>query len=46
MSDPLVLAALGFVAMFALMALHVPIGVAMGVVGAAGFAVWSASSLP
>lgn len=39
MSDPLVLAALGFVAMFALMALHVPIGVAMGVVGAAGFAV-------
>jgi tripartite ATP-independent transporter DctM subunit len=38
MPDPLVLAALGFVAMFVLMALHVPIGVAMGVVGAAGFA--------
>ncbi|MFA6265884.1 MAG: TRAP transporter large permease [Pseudolabrys sp.] len=38
MPDPLVLAALGFVAMFVLMALHVPIGIAMGVVGAAGFA--------
>ncbi len=38
MSDPLVLAGLGFVAMFVLMALHVPIGIAMGVVGAAGFA--------
>lgn len=38
MSDPLVLAGLGFVAMFVLMALHVPIGIAMGVVGATGFA--------
>lgn len=38
MSDPLVLAGLGFVAMFVLMALHVPIGIAMGAVGAAGFA--------
>lgn len=38
MSDPLVLAGLGFVAMFVLMALHVPIGIAMGVVGAGGFA--------
>lgn len=38
MSDPLVLAGLGFIAMFALMALHVPIGIAMGVVGAGGFA--------
>ncbi len=31
--DPLVLAALGLAGMFALIALHIPIGVAMGVSG-------------
>ncbi|MBN9411976.1 MAG: TRAP transporter large permease [Burkholderiales bacterium] len=34
-------ALLGFVAMFALMALRVPIGIAMGIAGAGGFAVLS-----
>ena len=38
MSDPLVLALVGFGAMFVLMVLHVPIGIAMGAVGAVGFA--------
>ena len=38
MSDPLFLALIGFGAMFVLMALHVPIGIAMGAVGAVGFA--------
>lgn len=36
--DPASVALIGFAAMFALIALHVPIGVAMGVVGLAGFA--------
>jgi C4-dicarboxylate transporter DctM subunit len=38
MSDPFTIAVIGFAAMFALILLHVPIGIAMGVVGAAGFA--------
>lgn len=38
LSDPLILALVGFGAMFALMALHVPIGIAMGAVGAVGVA--------
>lgn len=36
--DPASVALIGFAAMFALIALHVPIGVAMGVVGLVGFA--------
>lgn len=35
--SPLIIALLGFAGMFALMALHVPIGVAMAVTGVAGF---------
>ena len=35
------IALLGFIAMFALMALRVPIGIAMGIAGAGGFAVLS-----
>ena len=38
MSDPFTIAIIGFAVMFALILLHVPIGIAMGVVGAAGFA--------
>lgn len=37
MADPALAAILGFGAIFALIALHVPIGVAMAVVGVAGF---------
>lgn len=36
--DPAIIALIGFCAMFALITLHVPIGVAMGVVGTVGFA--------
>ena len=36
--DPLTLAGLGFAVMLGLIALHVPIGIAMGFVGAGGFA--------
>lgn len=39
MSDPVTLALVGIGATFALMALHVPIGVAMGLVGVAGYAI-------
>lgn len=38
MSDPIVIALAGLGVMFILILLHVPIGVAMGVVGVAGFA--------
>lgn len=38
MSDPITLASVGFVVVFALIFLHVPIGVAMGLVGVAGVA--------
>lgn len=38
MSDPNMIAIFGFVALFGLMALRVPVGIAMGVVGVAGFA--------
>lgn len=38
MSDPFLIAIAGFGIMFILIVLHVPIGVAMGVVGVAGFA--------
>ena len=37
--DPITVGAIGFVAMFVLIALHVPIGVAMGVTGLAG--IWT-----
>lgn len=37
MSDPLVLTALGFAGLFALIAMRVPIGVAMGITGFLGF---------
>ena len=37
--DPTIVASFGFVAMFALIVLHVPIGIAMAVVGVVGFAV-------
>lgn len=37
MSDPLTIAILGIAAIFALMLIHVPIGVAMGLVGVVGF---------
>ncbi|MDK3018824.1 TRAP transporter large permease [Pseudodonghicola flavimaris] len=36
--DPLTVAGIGFALMFALIALHVPIGIAMGFVGVGGFA--------
>ena len=36
--DPLVLAAIGFAIMLGLIAMHVPIGIAMGFVGMGGFA--------
>lgn len=36
--DPVVIAGIGFAAMLGLIALHVPIGVAMGIVGVTGFA--------
>ena len=36
--DPLTLALIGFLAMMALIALHVPIGIAMALVGITGFA--------
>jgi C4-dicarboxylate transporter, DctM subunit len=38
MSDPIIIATVGIVAVFALIFLHVPIGVAMGLVGVVGFA--------
>lgn len=38
MMDPTTVALIGFVSMFVLIALHVPIGVAMAVVGVVGFA--------
>ncbi|KRW94496.1 TRAP transporter large permease [Paracoccus sp. MKU1] len=37
--DPLTLAAIGFAVMLGLIALHVPIGVAMAVIGVAGFGI-------
>ncbi|MBT6289409.1 MAG: TRAP transporter large permease, partial [Rhodospirillaceae bacterium] len=37
--DPILVASLGLVGMFALIALHIPIGVAMAVAGAIGFAI-------
>jgi tripartite ATP-independent transporter DctM subunit len=40
---PLVLAALAILAMFVLIALHVPIGISMGVVGVVGFGFMSSS---
>ena len=36
--DPLIVAGIGFAIMFVLIALHVPIGIAMGFVGVGGFA--------
>ena len=36
--SPEVIAVLGFVALFAMMLLRVPIGIAMGIVGVLGFA--------
>ena len=36
--DPLAVAGIGFAVMFAMIALHVPIGIAMGFVGVGGFA--------
>ncbi|MCA0136819.1 hypothetical protein [Pseudosulfitobacter pseudonitzschiae] len=36
--DPLILALLGFCAMMLLIALHVPIGISMALVGVTGFA--------
>ncbi|HVZ53687.1 MAG TPA: TRAP transporter large permease [Pseudolabrys sp.] len=38
MYDPFTIALIGFAAMFLLIVLHVPIGIAMGTVGAVGFA--------
>ncbi|HEV8096666.1 MAG TPA: TRAP transporter large permease [Burkholderiales bacterium] len=37
MSDPLIIAMLGFIGMFVLIALHVPIGAAMGIAGFVAF---------
>ena len=39
MNDPVLIGTLGFVALFALIALHVPIGVAMGLVGFGAYTV-------
>ena len=36
-------AVLGFAALFGLMLLRVPVGMAMGLVGVSGFAYWSAA---
>ena len=36
-TDPVMLTVLGLVATFVLIALHVPVGVAMGVAGVTGF---------
>lgn len=41
MSDPLLLAGLGLLATFVLIALHVPVGVAMGIAGVVGFGLLS-----
>ena len=35
--DPILIALLGLIGMFALIALHIPIGVAMAISGAVGF---------
>lgn len=44
--DPLLISVLGIIGMFALIALHVPIGVAMAAAGAIGFGVLSANWKP
>lgn len=44
--DPILVAVLGMVGMFALILLHVPIGIAMIVVGVVGFSVLTGNPLP
>lgn len=40
MNDPVILTLLGLAATFALLLLHVPVGIAMGIAGVVGLVAW------